>query len=104
MIDDRQGRLIICEQGNLRVTRTEHNGSITVLADRSQGKRLNSPSDVVVRNDGASRVWATAWDDLHCFAPDGTLIGKLLLLESVSNLTFGGPKREHFSVTAPTSL
>jgi gluconolactonase len=206
---DRQGRLISCEQGNRRVTRTEHDGSITVLADRYDGKRLNSPNDVVVRADGsiwftdpsygiaddyegnkadseigacyvfridphtselravaedfcrpnglafslderqlyivdtrqepshirifdvtddgnltggkifaecnfgrfdgirlddAGRVWAAAWDGLHCFAPDGTLIGKLLLPESVSNLTFGGPKLNHLFITAGTSL
>jgi gluconolactonase len=207
---DRQGRLISCEQGNRRVTRTGHDGSITVLADRYQGKRLNSPNDVVVRADGtiwftdpiygihsdyegnkadsefggacyvfrldpatgdlrvvaddfcrpnglafsrseqrlyiadtrqepshirvfdvtaegaltggkifaecdngrfdglrlddAGRVWAAAWDGVHCFDTDGTLIGKLLLPESVANLTFGGPKRNHLFVTAGTSV
>lgn len=207
---DRQGRLVTCEQGNRRVTRTEHDGSITVLADRYQGKRLNSPNDVVVRADGtiwftdptygitgdyegnqaeseldgvchvfrldpgtgalsivaddfcrpnglafspdeqrlyiadtrqepshirvfdvtgdgrltggpifatcdagrfdglrvdtAGRVWAAAWDGVHCFAPDGTLIGKLLLPESVANLTFGGPKLNHLFITAGTSV
>ena len=52
---DRQGRLVSCEHGNRRVTRTEHDGSITVLADSYDGKRLNSPNDVVVRSDGS--VW-----------------------------------------------
>lgn len=47
------GRLTICEHGNRRVTRLEPNGSITVLADRYEGKRLNSPNDVVYRSDGA---------------------------------------------------
>ncbi|GAA0413461.1 SMP-30/gluconolactonase/LRE family protein [Microbispora corallina] len=207
---DRQGRLITCEQGNRRVTRTEHDGTVTVLADRYQGKRLNSPNDVVVRADGtiwftdpsygifsdyegnkgdsefggacyvfrldpatgdlrvvaddfcrpnglafapdeqrlyiadtrqepshirvfdvttegtltggkifaecdngrfdglrvddAGRVWAAAWDGVHCFDTDGTLIGKLRLPESVANLTFGGPKRNHLFVTAGTSV
>jgi gluconolactonase len=206
---DRQGRLITCEQGNRRVTRTEHDGSITVIADRYDGKRLNSPNDVVVRADGSiwftdpaygidgdyegnkaeseigachvyradpvtgdvrivaddfnrpnglafsaderrlfiadtrqepshirvfdaqddgsltggeiyaecdfgrfdglrlddgGRVWAAAWDGVHCFAPDGDLIGKLILPESVSNLTFGGPKRNHLYITAGASL
>jgi gluconolactonase len=54
---DRQGRLVTCEHGARRVTRTEYDGSITVLADRYQGKRLNSPNDVVVTSDGA--VWFT---------------------------------------------
>ena len=54
---DRQGRLVSCEHGNRRVTRTEHDGSITVLADRHDGKRLSSPNDVVVKSDGS--IWFT---------------------------------------------
>ena len=54
---DRQGRLLACEHGTRRVTRTELDGSITVLAERYQGKRLNSPNDVVVKSDGS--VWFT---------------------------------------------
>ncbi len=53
---DRQGRLITCEHGR-RVTRTEHDGSLTVLIDRWQGKRLNSPNDVVAKSDGS--IWFT---------------------------------------------
>ena len=207
---DREGRLITCEQGNRRITRTEHDGSVTVLADRYRGRRLNSPNDVVVRADGtiwftdpsygidsdyegnrgdnefggacyvfrldpatgdlriaaddfcrpnglafsideqrlyivdtrqepshirvfdvtaegtltggeifaecdfgrfdglrlddAGRVWAAAWDGVHCFHPDGTLLGKLLLPEPVANLTFGGPRRNDLFVTAGASV
>ena len=54
---DRNGRLITCEHGGRRVTRTEYDGSLTVLMDRWQGKRLNSPNDVVVKSDGS--VWFT---------------------------------------------
>jgi gluconolactonase len=54
---DRQGRLVSCEHGNRRVTRTEPDGTITVLTDRFEGKRLNSPNDVVVKSDGS--VWFT---------------------------------------------
>jgi len=54
---DRQGRLITCEHQGRRVTRTEHDGRTTVLADRYQGKRLNSPNDVVVKSDGS--IWFT---------------------------------------------
>src|SRR5204862_3982436 len=50
---DPQGRLTINEHGNRRVTRLEKNGTLTVLADRYQGKRLNSPNDLVYRSDGA---------------------------------------------------
>lgn len=54
---DRQGRLVTCEHGGRRVTRTEIDGSITVLMDEWQGKRLNSPNDVVVKSDGS--IWFT---------------------------------------------
>jgi gluconolactonase len=206
---DRQGRLVTCEQGNRRVTRTEHDGSVTVLADSYDGRRLNSPNDVVVRHDGSiwftdppygitgdyegndgqqeqegqfvfrldpgsgdlqvvaddfvrpnglafspderrlyvadtrqepshirafdvrddgslaggaiyatcdhgrfdglrvdteGRIWAAAWDGIHCFAPGGDLIGKLLLPEPVANLAFGGPKRNLLFITAGRSL
>jgi len=50
---DPQGRLTACEHGNRRVTRTERDGRITVLADRYAGKRLNSPNDLVYRSDGS---------------------------------------------------
>ena len=199
---DRQGRVITCEHGGRRVTRIEHGGTTTVLADSWQGKRLNSPNDVVERADGTvwftdpsygidtdyegdcaeseiggcyvfridpdgavevvaddfvrpnglafsadetqlyvvdtrarhirrfdvsaegrltggevfpgsersaydgvrldedGRLWAAAEDGIHCFDPDGTLLGKLLLSETASNLTFGGPKRNVLFVTA----
>jgi gluconolactonase len=203
---DRQGRLVSCEQGGRRVTRTEHDGSLTVLADRIGGKRFNSPNDVVEHADGsiwftdpsygidsdyegfkapgeldgchvyrlvpgtgevtavatdfdrpnglafagervlyvgdsgrkhlrrfdvaadgtlgggevfaectagtfdglriddAGRIWAAAGDGLHCYDPDGTLIGKLLIPEVVANLTFGGPKGNDLFITASSSL
>jgi gluconolactonase len=54
---DAQGRLITCEHQGRRVTRTEHDGRVTVLADRYRGKRLNSPNDVIVKSDGS--IWFT---------------------------------------------
>ncbi|WP_370942464.1 SMP-30/gluconolactonase/LRE family protein [Amycolatopsis sp. cg5] len=204
---DRQGRLISCEQGNRRVTRTEHDGAITVLAEHYLGKKLNSPNDVVEHSDGSiwftdpsygidsdyeghqaeseigacnvyradpdgsvtmvaddfsrpnglafsaderklyiadtrqdpshlrvfdvegtrltggaifgacddgrfdgvrvdakGNVWAAAHDGLHCFAPDGTLIGKLRMPEICSNFTFGGARRNELFITASSSL
>ncbi|RSN32919.1 gluconolactonase [Amycolatopsis sp. WAC 04169] len=205
---DRQGRLVSCEQGGRRVTRTEHDGTTTVLADTYQGKRFNSPNDVVESSDGAiwftdpsygidsdyeghqaeseigachvyrvdpvdgsvrivaddfsrpnglafsldesrlyiadtrqkpshirvfsvengrlsggevfatsdaggfdgmrldaaGRLWAAAHDGLHCFAPDGTRIGKLRVPEVCSNLTFGGPRRNDLFITASSSV
>lgn len=199
---DRQGRVVTCEHGGRRVTRLEHDGSTTVLAERFEGKRLNSPNDVVeradrtvwftdpsygietsyegsraeseigachvyridpdgavalvaddfvrpnglafsadesmlyvvdtragnirrfdvsadgglsggavlvdapgagydgVRLDDEGRLWVAAADGVHCFDPDGTLLGKLLLPEAASNLTFGGAQRNVLFVTA----
>jgi len=211
---DRQGRLVSCEHGGRRVTRTEIDGSITVLADSYEGKRLNSPNDVVVRSDGSvwftdptygiksdyegfraepeqatrnvyrldpetgeidavvtdfgqpnglafspdekilyvadsssshdpsaprhirafdvvdgrqlknsrvfcdidngladgfrvdvdGNVWTSAGDGVHCFGPDGKLLGKILLPQTAANLTFGGPRRNQLFITATKSL
>lgn len=54
---DRQGRLISCSHGARAILRTEPDGTITTLVDRHQGKRLNSPNDVVVKSDGT--IWFT---------------------------------------------
>ena len=54
---DRQGRLVTCEHGGRRVSRTEHDGTVVTLIDAFAGKRLNSPNDVVVNSDGS--VWFT---------------------------------------------
>src|SRR5258706_4596230 len=52
---DRQGRLISCEHHTRRITRTEYDGSVTVLMDRFEGKRLNSPNDICVKSDDS--IW-----------------------------------------------
>ncbi|MFF0749626.1 SMP-30/gluconolactonase/LRE family protein [Streptomyces sp. NPDC004267] len=208
---DREGRLITCEQGNRRVTRTEHDGTVTVLADRWQGKRLNSPNDATVKSDGSiwfsdpdfgitsdyeghradseigannvyridprtgevrlvadcfaapnglvfsaderqlfvsdtragfvrvfdvrddgtlsdgkvfaeaagrpearfdnlrfdadGRLWVAAMNDgVHCYDPDGTLIGRLDIPEAVANISWGGAKRNRLFIAAETSL
>ncbi len=54
---DRQGRLVTCEHGGRRIVRTEYDGALTVLADSFDGRRLNSPNDVVTARDGS--VWFT---------------------------------------------
>lgn len=54
---DREGRLVSCSHGNRHVERTEHDGSITVLATHHDGKPLNSPNDVIVKSDGT--IWFT---------------------------------------------
>lgn len=210
---DRQGRLVTCEHGGRRVARTEIDGSVTTLAESYQGKRLNSPNDVVVRSDGSiwftdptygidsdyegnkshreqagnyvyrldpgtgaldivedsfeqpngiafspderelyivdtgrshfadgpqhirkfsvngskltdgevfavstagffdglrlddeGRIWTSAGDGVHCYDPDGTLIGKILVPEVVSNVSFGGRKRNYLYICGTTSL
>jgi len=50
---DQQGRLLACEHGNRRVSRTELDGTVVTLADKYDGKRLNSPNDIVVKSDGS---------------------------------------------------
>jgi len=210
---DREGRLVSCEHQARRVTRTEHDGSITVIADRFEGKRFNSPNDVVVKSDGSlwftdpaygidsdyegdkaeseigrcnvyrvdpasgavtavitdmvrpngiafsvdesqlyvadtgrthgmqnpkhirvfevsgdkvgagrefadctvglfdgfrldvdGRIWTSAGDGVHCYDPDGTLIGKVLVPEGVANCVFGGIKRNRLFICATSSL
>ena len=211
---DRQGRLVSCEHGGRRVSRTEHDGKIVTLADRFDGKRLNSPNDVVVKSDNSiwftdptygidsdyegnqavseigrsnvyrtdpatgavtavvtdmvkpngiafsrdesqlyvvdtgrthvpngpahirvfdvaangtlsggrvfaectaglfdgfrldveGRIWTSAADGVHCYHPDGTLLGKVLVPEPVANVVFGGPKRNILYVCGTTSL
>jgi gluconolactonase len=54
---DRQGRLLTCEHDARRVTRTEYDGAITVIADKFEGKPLNSPNDIVCKSDGS--IWFT---------------------------------------------
>ncbi len=54
---DRQGRLVTCEHGGRRITRTEYDGSLTIILDAHEGKRLNSPNDIVVKSDGS--MWFT---------------------------------------------
>ncbi len=211
---DRQGRLVSCEHGGRRVTRTEFDGSLTVLADRFRDGRLNSPNDVVVRSDDTiwftdptygilsdyegfeatpeqptrnvyrldaksgsltavvtdfgqpnglafspdetvlyvadsssshdpkaprhirafdvdgqgtlsngrvlcdidnglpdglrvdvlGNVWTSAGDGVHCFSPEGDLLGKILVPETVANVAFGGPRRNRLFITASKSL
>ncbi|MBV8577909.1 MAG: SMP-30/gluconolactonase/LRE family protein, partial [Acetobacteraceae bacterium] len=54
---DREGRLVTCEHLTRRITRTEHDGTITVICDKFDGKPLNSPNDIVVKSDGS--IWFT---------------------------------------------
>lgn len=66
---DRQGRLVMCEHGNRRISRIEKDGKITVLADRYQGKRLNSPNDLVSKRNGD--IYFTDPTGLYRTYPEG---------------------------------
>ena len=101
---DRQGRLLTCEHLARRVTRTEYDGSLTVLADRYEGKRLNSPNDIVCARDGS--IWFTDppfgigghWEGapaepelpqaVYRIAPDGRLQQVLTDLAGPNGLAF----------------
>jgi gluconolactonase len=54
---DRQGRLLSCEHGSRRISRTEYDGRVVTVADRFEGKRFNSPNDIVCKSDGS--IWFT---------------------------------------------
>ncbi len=56
------------------------------------------------RLDIYGNLWTSAGDGVHCFAPDGTLIGKILVPQTVANLCFGGPRRNRLFITATKSL
>ncbi|MFC1897747.1 SMP-30/gluconolactonase/LRE family protein [Chloroflexota bacterium] len=98
---DKSGRLIACEHSLRRVTHTETDGSISVLADCYQGRRLNSPNDVVVRSDGSIYFTDppygldnfTAWKELdfngvYRIAPDGELLLLMDDFEKPNGLAF----------------
>lgn len=57
-----------------------------------------------IRADAQGNLWSSAGDGVHCFAPDGTRLGKILVPETVANLAFGGPRRNRLFITARTSL
>src|SRR5437764_1211039 len=91
---DRQGRLVTCEHGARQVTRTEHDGSITVICNRC---------DV---NGNLWCGWGTGegLDGVVVFAPDGKMIGRIALPERCANLCFGGVKRNRLFMAASQSL
>lgn len=113
---DRQGRLISCEHSvTRRITRTEKNGRITVLADKFEGKRLNAPNDVVVRSDAS--IWFTdplfgingEWEgsrakpeqattNVYRLAPDGKLTAVITDLVNPNGLAFSPDEKKLYVV------
>lgn len=79
---DRQGRLVTCEHGARRVTRTEFDGSVTVLTDSFDGRKLNSPNDVVVKSDG------TIWFSDPTYGIDGDYFGNRASSEQPGNYVY----------------
>lgn len=112
---DRQGRLVTCEHLTRRVTRTERDGTITVLADAYEGRPLNSPNDVVVASDGS--VWFTdptfgingEWEgarapagqpttNVYRLRPDGVLEAAITELVNPNGLAFSPDERTLYVV------
>jgi gluconolactonase len=112
---DRQGRVISCEQGSRSVTRVEFDGSSKVLADRWEGRRLNSPNDVVVKADDT--VWftdpsygiesdyegfraASETDGCHVYRidPDGAVVRVADDFERPNGLAFSADERQLYIV------
>jgi gluconolactonase len=91
---DRQGRLLTCEHDTRRVTRTEHDGSITVIADRFDGKPLNSPNDIVCKSDGS--IWFTD----PPFGILGLYEGHMAKPELPTNVYRWDPKTSRLAVAA----
>jgi gluconolactonase len=100
-IDESQLYIVDTRRNHIRVFPVDEAGGLgagEVLAECTVGVFDG------IRLDETGRIWAAAGDGVHCYDPDGTLIGKLELPEVASNLTFGGPQRNRLFVTATTSL
>jgi gluconolactonase len=111
---DRDGRLVSCEHLTRRITRTEYDGRITVLADRFDGKRLNSPNDIVCAQDGS--IWFTDpsfgigghWEGdpaaqelphaVYRLSPQGELQQMLIDLKGPNGLAFSPDESELYVV------
>lgn len=105
-----ESKLYIADSGGTRYPSGEHHiRAFTVSPDgRLSGgavfaECVNGFFDGF-RLDNQGRIWTSAADGVHCYAPDGTLIGKIFIPEEVSNLCFGGPKRNRLFITASTSV
>lgn len=91
---DRQGRLLTCEHDARRVTRTEYDGAITVIADKYDGKQLNSPNDIVCKSDGS--IWFTD----PPFGILGYYEGHLAVAELPTNVYRWDPQSKQLAIVA----
>jgi gluconolactonase len=90
LLFDHQGRLVVCEAGNRRITRTESNGAITILADGYEGKRFNSPNDLAM--DSKGRIYFSdprygPRDDMELRDQTGRLVEGVYRIDSPGNVT-----------------
>ena len=74
------------------------------LADQGVFATIDTGLPDGMRCDSAGNLWSSAADGVHCFAPDGTLLGKILVPETVSNLCFGGVDGRRMFITATSSV
>jgi gluconolactonase len=89
-------------------SKPRHIRAFDVAGDRLTNDRVFALIDAGIpdgiRTDTAGNLWSSAADGVHCFAPDGRRLGKVLVPEAVANLCFGGPRRNRLFITASTSL
>jgi gluconolactonase len=111
---DRQGRLIGCEHGGRRIVRTEYDGTITVLADRFEGKPLNSPNDIIVKSDDSIwfsdppfgilgdyegyRATPELPTNVYRLDPDGSLTAAITDIDRPNGLAFSPDERQLYVV------
>ena len=109
-----EGGVVWSDIPNNRMLRwDEASGEVSVFRQPSgyaNGNTLDPEGRLVtgvfdgLRFDADGRLWSSAGDGVHCFDPDGTLIGKVRLPEEAANVVFGGPGRDRLFITATTSL
>jgi gluconolactonase len=101
-------RLYVADTGRQFTDDPQHILVFDMVQGRPQGGRLFHKVDAGcsdgMRMDSEGNLWTSAGDGVHCIAPDGTVLGKILVPEVVSNLCFGGRARNRLFITATTSL
>jgi gluconolactonase len=100
-LDERQIYIVDSEAEHIRLFDVADDSTLT---GGSVFARSDAGSFDGVRLDDAGRIWAAAHDGIHCFDPDGTLLGKLRVPEITANLTFGGQQRNQLFICATSSV
>lgn len=100
---DAQGRLLMCEGDNRQISRIDHTGAVTPIAQRLNGKRINRPNDIVCHSNGSiyfsdpgGRLGPEEreldYSGIHCIAPDGTVAAATIETEYTNGLGFSPTK------------